>query len=724
MRKPKRASKNMPAALMMRPFVCVICSQLSSLIFFMAVVFFWGATLLSEAQSNAVYGSPDISALNTYSRSEQRAFYINQLEDVMESRQVLTDFNAVLWKGATLVTVADNSEYELDELLSFLEAEPDHLVVRWYVAERYARLGQIQNALPHFEQLLSQAPLFSRGYLSRAQLWVERENYDLAFADFRLALNTHQLLESDHLNAYAGALQAGARRSDLMDVVISLNQARNLGKRIQHLPKVQVNLLRHQQQLKETFTNWYALYGLDSAPKTRGGQLLSKAFDLMWQGEAAQTFDLLFTANRSGIFSSRQASALEQRTYARLLALSAVWANKLEDLQTFLQKGAVNRLGLMHRVVLAYAGFATGCAAEAELSLLSPEGKLLDTKAVGQEEAAAYYLSVIDLAIHAGDLARSQTAARLLVQITQSPDFGLQLAKMGLENGWESPALTTLQELLRVTTSVDYARQPQTWTALFVAMADLSLRTEQLEQAKRLLKEAHALSPTWQISAKRGQVALQLGQIHEASKTLQGALGQAREARRSIPFTPTQKTDYARLYFDLASFSALHNDWHNTFIYLLRDWSISRDPALIAPAYILLSQSTASDQQASEWYNVVEAHLKEAELTQNERVSYALQLLVLARILRDQQDQSVTLQIYTLVLELYPSELLRMEAAQAALQLEQPFWALQTMRPLQEQARPSSSINGILCQASKRLKHLQTSQYCKQRLPQALLSSN
>lgn len=663
----------------------------------------------------------DISQLETYSLTDKRNYYINQLERLMESRLILADAppsaENQLRQEAYELLQDGARRAGLTVLLKLLEQDPAHLVARWHVAELFLQFGQFEKALFHFDKLLDQAPLFSRGYLSRAQIWLKLKDFETAFSDFHLAMTTHNLLESDHLKAFAGAIESGARRADLTEVVISLNRARDLGDRISQQPEVHVDLLRNQQLLKETYSEWTALYGLDSAPETRGGQLLNDAFELVRQGEASAAFDLLFQADRSGIFSSRQASALEQRTYARLLAIAADWANRRSEILNFLQKGDIHHLSLTHRVVLAYATLTDGCAAQAEMTLLSPEGKLLDTKAVGPEEAAAYYLSLVDIAIHAGDEPRAKTAAHLLTQITRSPDFGLQLGKIALENAWELPTLHALRELITITSPADYLRQPQAWTTLLETMAALSVRTEELAQADELLDDAQTLVPGWQMAGKRGQVALYMGRIEDTASALQDALGHAREQRRTKPFTATQKADYARLYFDLASFSALHNDWRNTYLYLLRDWAVSKDPALIGPAYMLLTHSTAPRFDADLWFSVINTELRRMELSYEEQEAYAAHLLALARTLRNTSNFEGALQAYELALILWPTDLLSVEAADTALLNGDPSKALELVSHLKAQASPAAPITAILCEVNKRTGHEDTAIYCKPTLP-------
>ncbi len=638
-----------------------------------------------------------------YTDAQRDAYYLGLLQDRQDSQLILQS----KWRDYRSMPLLDLSyrllamgrtQEALKELSTLLRHDPEHLVARWEKIQVLISLGRSFTAIEQLEILQAQAPAFSRGYLALGHLHMFTGEYSQAFADFRLAIETGKLLATDREVALAGAAEAAIKINRPREALNALNILRELGAANPAQRLVRADLLRNLNQLEEAQSEWEALSKLDNAPVTQRTAILNRAFLLMEQGKDGEAYAVLRRGDRNGLFSGRQASALEQRTFARALAASAVNSGHLEELLRFLEAGRIDFLDLSSRVLLAYALAKSDSSAEAEMALLTSDGKLLDTKASGPEERANYYLALADIAIRAGDDARAVTAGRLLIQLTRSPEYGLQLSKLALSNGWESAAIGALVELRAITKLTDRQKAPEAWVELLQALSDLARRAGDLELANQVLKEAEALMPNWRISAKRGQVALLNARYRVASAVLHDALARADRERAAGSFNANDHIAYARLLFDLAAVSAGNEDWSNALLYLIADWKVQPDPALILPAYLMLKESNARGVTPRNWIVHVFAYTNSASLSVKDKRLFARALLSLARILKANGDlrEAVLMYRQSVKLDNQPDAVL--EAGHLALELGQPTRALRLVRQL-DQTQNRDAIAAIRCEA-------------------------
>ncbi|SDR03125.1 tetratricopeptide repeat protein [Pseudovibrio sp. Tun.PSC04-5.I4] len=654
----------------------------------------------------------------TYTSQQKADYYISVLRDRQDSQSLLRstwrDYRSYPLLDLTYRLLAEGrTEEALKELDQLLDYDPDHLIARWQKIHLLINLNRIMAAIDQLEILQSQAPAFSRGYLALGNLHMLAGDNVQAFNDFRLAIETGKLLESDREQALAGAAEAALKLGKTEEALNSLNILRELGRATPRQRLIRADLLRNLNQLEEAKAEWEALSKLDNAPQTQRSAILNQAFLLLERGDDAQAYELLLKGEKSGLFKGRQASALEQRTFARALAASALNSDHLNELLAFLETGRIDFLGLSSRVQLAYALLKKGSSAEAEMALLTSDGRLLDTKSSGPEEAANYYLSLADIAIRAGDDARAVTAGRLLIKLTRSPEYGLQLSNLALNNGWESAAIGALVELRAITEIADQRNSPEAWVELLQALSDLARRAGDLDLANEVLKEAEVLMPNWRITAKRGQVALLSNKRRVAAAVLNDALARANKSRETKEFNENDKKTYARLLFDLAAVSAANEDWDNALDFLIADWKVEPDPTLILPAYLILKESTSKDVTPQRWLNYVFAHTNTASLSKESKQMFAAAFLSLARVLKASGDLSNASKMYSQTLKLNGTSAARLEAAYLALQLRHPERALMLIMKM-DRSRYQGPIMAIECEAYRALGRNQDALQCAQ----------
>ncbi|EEA96603.1 tetratricopeptide repeat protein [Pseudovibrio sp. JE062] len=672
------------------------------------IMFALGLSIPTQSQNPAPQPEPSAIVGNMpYTNAQKDAYYISLLKDRQDSQSLLQskwrDYRSYpLLDLAYRLLAEGRTEAALRELDELLKQDPDHLVARWQKVQLLIGLNRPLAAIDQLETLQTLAPAFSRGYLSLGHLQMLTAEYAEAFDDFRLAIETGKLLPSDREEALAGAAEAAIRLGKTKEALHALNILRELGAATPRQRLIRADLLRNFNQLEEARSEWDELSKLDNAPRTQRTAILNEAFLLLEQGKDEDAYRLLLRGEMNGLFTGRQSSALEQRTFARALSAAALNSGHLDELLAFLLPGRIDLLGLSTRVQLAYALVKKGSSAEAEMALLTADGRILDTKASGPEEAANYYLALADIAIRAGDDARAVTAGRLLIKLTRSPEYGLQLSKVALANGWETQAINALVELRAITQFTDRQKSPEAWVELLQTLSDLARRAGDLDLANEVLKEAEALMPNWRITAKRGQVALLSNKHRIASAVLQDALARAKRARAAGAFNENDKKAYARLLFDLAAVSATNEDWTSTLDYLIADWKLQPDPTLVLPAYLMLKESTAKDVTANMWLNYVFAYTNTANLTIESKEMYAASFLSLARLLKTEDQPEEAQRMYRQSLRLNPAVETRLEAAYLALQLNHPRRALMLVQKL-DQTKNIDAIMAIKCEAYRSL---------------------
>lgn len=665
------------------------------------IMFALGLSIPTQSQ-NPVPPSEPVSPA-PYTLQQKDEYYISLLKDRQDSQSLLQstwrDYRSYpLLDLAYRLLAKGRNEAALKELDELLKQDPNHLVARWQKIQLLIGLNRPIAAIDQLEILQSQAPAFSRGYLSLGHLQMLTGEYAEAFDDFRLAIETGKLLPSNREEALAGAAEAAIKLGKTKEALQALNILRELGAATPRQRLIRADLLRNFNQLEEARSEWDELSKLDNAPRTQRTAILNDAFLLLEQGKDEEAYRLLLRGEMNGLFTGRQSSALEQRTFARALAASALNSGHLDELLTFLNPGRIDQLGLSTRVQLAYALVKKGSSAEAEMALLTADGRILDTKASGPEEAANYYLALADIAIRAGDDARAVTAGRLLIKLTRSPEYGLQLSMLALNNGWETQAINALVELRAITQFTDQQKSPEAWVELLQTLSDLARRAGDLDLANQVLKEAETLMPNWRITAKRGQVALLSNHHRIASAVLQDALARAQRARADGAFNENDKKAYARLLFDLAAVSATNEDWTSTLDYLIADWKLQPDPTLVLPAYLMLKESTAEGITARMWLNYVFSYTNTANLSEESKDMFATAFLSLARLLKTEGQLQEAVKMYRQSLRLAPTAETRLEAAYLALELNHPKRALMLLQQL-DQTQNTDAILAIRCEA-------------------------
>ncbi|GHB34348.1 hypothetical protein GCM10007094_24350 [Pseudovibrio japonicus] len=647
---------------------------------------------------------PTPQGTGPYTTTQKNAYYNSLLKDRQDSQSVLQstlrDYRTYpLLDLAYRLLAEGRTEEALEELDELLEHHPEHLVARWQKIQLLIGLNRPLAAIEQLAILQSQAPAFSRGYLTLGQLHMLSGDYTLAFDDFRLALETGKLLPSDRAEALAGAAEAAIKLDKNQEALNALNGLLELGAATPRQRLIRADLLRNFNQLDEARSEWEALSKLDNAPQTQRTAILNEAFLLIEQGEDAQAYDLLLDAERNGLFTGRQSTALEQRTFARALAASALNSGHLEELLTFLNPSRIDQLGLASRVQLAYALAKKGSSAEAEQALLTSDGKILDTKAFAPEEAANYYLALTDIALRAGDEARAATAARLLNNLTRSPEYALQLSQLAQSHGWENGAINTLLELRDMTEQQDRETAADAWADLLLALSELARRAGDLTLADEALREAAQLVPSWRTTALRGRIALLANDNGDASALFQQALIDAKEARANKPFNDNETEAYARLLFDLASVSAANQDWNTALKYLIDDWMLDPDPTLVLPAYLMLKEEdTPDDQAAHQWLENVFDYVDSTDLTDDDKDMFAVAFLALARVQKSAGDLQDADKSYTQSMQLDPEPDAILETAYLSLQLSNPERALSLVDTL-DQPQYADATMAIRCQA-------------------------
>lgn len=638
-----------------------------------------------------------------YTNAQKDAYYTSLLKDRQDSQSALQsrlqDYRTYpLLDLAYRLLAEGRPEDALKELDELLASHPNHLIARWQKIQTLVALDRPDAAIEQLNILQSQAPAFSRGYLSLGYLYTLKGSYQLAFDSFRRALETGKLLQSDRANALAGSAEAAIKLGNTEEALNTLNSLYDLGVATPQQRLARADLLRNSNQVEEAQREWVALSQLDSAPETQRTATLNEAFFLMEQGEDEEAYQLLLTAERNGMFSGRQSTALEQRTFARALAASALTSGHLDELLAFLSTGRIDLLGLSSRVQLAYVLAKKGSSAEAEKALLTSDGKILETKASSPEEAANYYLALVDIALRAGDDARAATASRLLIEMTRSPEYVLQLSMLAQNNGWQSAAISSLVQLRAITEPSEREKAPEAWAKLLQELSELSQRAGDLAFADEVLKEAEALTPSWRITAKRGALALLSDNTSLASALLHDAHARAKLARSTEVFSETDKEAYAYLLFDLAALSADKKDWNTALEYLIADWTLQPDPSLVLPAYLILQESTATNTTARQWLDYVTDYTKSADLSEDERKKFASAFLSLARTQKAEGELEEADKSYIQTVRLDPIPEAVLESAYLALQLDDPSRALGLVETMDQTKHPDA-IMAIRCQA-------------------------
>ncbi len=677
------------------------------------IIFAFGLSIPAQSQNPAL----------PYTFRQKDEYYISLLKDRQDSQSLLQNTGRNHRSGRLLnlayrLLAEGRNKAALKELDELLKQDPGHLVARWQTIRLLIGLNRPVAAISQLEMLQSQAHAFSRGYLSLGHLQMLTGEYEEAFGDFRLAIETGRLLPDDRAEALAGAAEAAIRLGKTKEALRALNILRELGAVPPGQRFTRTDLLRSTSQLEEARREWDELSRLNNAPRTRRTAILNEAFLLLEQGNDEDAYRMLLRNEMNGLFAGRQSSALEQRTFARALAASALGAGHLDELLAFLNPGRIDLLRLSTRVQLAYALAKKGNSAEAEKALLTKDGRILDTKASGPEETANYYLTLADIAIRAGDDARAVTAGRLLIRLTRSPDYGLQLSKLALSNGWEAQAINALAELRAITRFTDQQKSPEAWAELLQTFSDLARRAGELDLANDVLKEAEALMPNWRITAKRGQVALLSNKDRVASAVLQDAFARARKARLESAFNENDKKAYARLLFDLAVLCATKKDWTSTLDYLIATWNLQPDPALVLPAYLILKKSTLQVVSARMWLSHVISYINTASLSDKSKDRFAIAFLALARLLKTAGQLQESEKMYHQSLQLAPTAETRLEVAYLALELNHPKRALMLLQQL-DQTRNTDAIMAIRCAAYRVLDENLETMTCAQQEPQA-----
>ncbi len=214
-------------------------------------------------------------------------------------------------------------EEALVELDKLLEHHPNHLVARWQNIQLLIALNRPEAAIEQLDILQAQVPTFSRGYLTLGHLHMNSGEYTQAFNDFKLAIETGKLLPSDRNDALAGGAEAAIKIGKTQEALNALDALYELGVATPRQRLIRADLLRNFNQFEEARKEWEALAQLDSVPETQRTAILNEAFLLIEQGEDEEAYQSLRRAEKNGLFSGRQSTALEQRTFARALAASA-----------------------------------------------------------------------------------------------------------------------------------------------------------------------------------------------------------------------------------------------------------------------------------------------------------------------------------------------------------------------------------------------------------------
>ncbi|KZL17731.1 tetratricopeptide repeat protein [Pseudovibrio axinellae] len=642
---------------------------------------------------------------DSYTASQKDAYYASLLKDKQDSRSFLNktwrDYRSYpLLDLAYRLLAEGRNEEALSTLDELLQGDPDHLVARWQKIQLLISLNRPVTAVEQLKTLQSQAPAFSRGYLTLAQLYTQAGEYMQAAKNFRQALETGKLLEIDREQALEGTAEVAIKLGRTQDALQALNILIESGAGTPRHRLVRADLLRNLNQLDEARQEWQELSKLENAPQTQRTAILNEAFLLLNQGLDEEAYQLLMGAERKGLFTGRLATALEQHTFARALSASALNSGHLPELLDFLQAGKIELLGLSSRVQLAYALVKQGSSAEAEMALLTPEGKILSTKASGREEIANYYLALADISIRAGDDARALEAARLLIELTRSPEYGLRLSKLALNNGWDTAAVGILVELRSLVNEAERLKAPEAWAQMLQSLADLARRAGDLDLANEVLKEAGVLIPNWRITAKRGQIALLSNDNQAAVALLVDALNQATKARATDQFSDDDTKAYTRLLFDLAAVSAANEDWEDALKYLVADWDVQPEPTLVVPAYLMLRESTSKNVTPDMWLDYVSNYASSNNLSDESKSKYAAAFLSLARILKASGETNEASRVYSRALQLDSQPETRLESAYLALELKQPGDALVLVESLDE----TDQTVAIKCEAYRALR--------------------